>query len=108
MGILEEVREASKLSWQQASDAAYGTFAGKRLPARDADQHLVRIEQRNKFSVGDTIEIMRPDCKDVSVRVNAMYDEKGSPVESCPHSKQTIWLELSAPARQYDLLRMEN
>lgn len=66
---------------------------------------LVRIEQRNKFSVGDTIEIMRPDGDDENALVQAMYDEYGAPVDSCPHPKQTVWLKLSAEARQYDLLR---
>lgn len=69
---------------------------------------LVRIEQRNKFLVGDTIEIMHPDGRDETATVQAMYDENGVPVESCPHSKQTIWLKLSAEARQYDLLRVQN
>lgn len=66
---------------------------------------LVRIEQRNKFSVGDTIEIMRPAGDDENALVQAMYDENGAPMDSCPHPKQTIWLKLSAEARQYDLLR---
>ena len=67
---------------------------------------LVRIEQRNKFSVGDTIEIMRPDGSDQEVVVNAMYDETGAPVDSCPHAKQVLWIELSGQAKRYDLLRV--
>lgn len=66
----------------------------------------VRITQRNKFFVGDTVEIMRPNGDDEPVRVLAMYDNDGTPVESCPHAKQTLWLELSAPAGRYELLRM--
>lgn len=66
----------------------------------------VRITQRNKFFVGDTVEIMRPNGDDEPVRVLAMYDNGGTPVESCPHAKQTLWLELSAPAGRYELLRM--
>ena len=69
---------------------------------------MARIEQRNKFSVGDTVEIMHPDGDDEAALVEAMYDENGAPVDSCPHPKQTIWLKLSAKARQYDLLRVEN
>ena len=71
----------------------------------EQDVSLVRIEQRNKFSVGDVIEVMRPDGRDEQAVVKAMYDEAGNPMDSCPHPKQAVWLELSAKAGQYDLLR---
>lgn len=69
-------------------------------------EKLVRIEQKNKFSVGDQIEIMKPDGRNISVSVLAMYDEEMAGVESCPHSKQIIWLQLSEPAEKYDILRV--
>lgn len=68
---------------------------------------LVRIEQRNKFSTGDKIEIMKPDGENVETTVEAMYDEQGEAVESCPHPKQVIWLKLSEKAAVYDLLRVK-
>lgn len=69
-------------------------------------EDLVRIEQKNKFCVGDQIEIMKPDGRNVSVRVLSMYDGEMTAVESCPHSRQTIWLKLSGQAQQYDILRV--
>ncbi len=69
---------------------------------------LARIEQRNKFSVGDSIDIMKPDGNNVEIEVKAMYNEELQPVESCPHSKQTIWLELSKQPDRYDLLRVKS
>lgn len=66
------------------------------------------IEQRNKFCVGDNIEIMKPDGRNIPVKVLHMYDENGEAVESCPHSKQAIALELSEVPRQYDILRVKN
>ena len=69
---------------------------------------LIRIEQRNKFCVGDTIEIMKPNGENVAVLVEAMYDGDMNPVESCPHSKQTIFVKLSVQPEQYDLLRVRN
>ena len=65
-----------------------------------------KIEQRNKFSVGDDIEIMKPDGTDVKVTVKAMYTEDGESVESCPHPKQVLYVELSEPAEKYDILRV--
>lgn len=65
-----------------------------------------KIEQRNKFSVGDEIEIMKPDGTDVKVTVKAMYNEDGESVESCPHPKQVLYVELSEAAEKYDILRV--
>lgn len=67
-----------------------------------------RIEQRNKFCVGDQIEIMKPDGSNVPVKVLAMYDEEGNPVESCPHSKQVIDVLLSELPQVYDILRVSS
>lgn len=75
--------------------------------ARIAQACRVRIEQRNKFCVGDEIEIMKPGGEDVPVKVLAMYDEEGNPVESCPHPKQIIEVVLSAEAAVGDILRQE-
>lgn len=71
-------------------------------------EDLVRIEQKNKFCVGDRIEIMKPDGSNVSVQVLAMYDGEMAAVESCPHSRQTIWLRLSEQAQRFDILRVRN
>lgn len=45
---------------------------------------LARIEQRNKFCVGDQIEIMKPDGKNIAVTVKSMYNEAKEAVESAP------------------------
>jgi len=72
-----------------------------------------RITQRNKFCVGDVIEVMKPDGANVAAKVRAMYDGDGAAVESAPHAKQTIWLELTDAAtgesvtpEAFDLLRI--
>lgn len=67
-----------------------------------------RIEQRNKFCVGDEIEIMKPSGANVPVKVLHMYNEDGEEVKSCPHSKQLIDVELSQVPEQYDILRVRN
>ncbi|MBQ7615576.1 MAG: U32 family peptidase [Butyrivibrio sp.] len=75
----------------------------------DIDERgYAKIEQRNKFSVGDEIEIMKPDGTDVKATVRAMYREDGTAVESCPHSKEIIYLDLSQRPEKYDILRIES
>ena len=66
---------------------------------------LCRIEQRNKFSVGETIEIMKPDGRNVEVNVKRIMNEDGEDQESAPHSKQVLWVELSVVPEEYDILR---
>lgn len=68
---------------------------------------MVRIEQKNKFCVGDTIEIMKPDGRNVETGVEAMYDEKGNAVDSAPHPQQVLFLKLSETCEKYDLLRVK-
>ena len=70
------------------------------------DGNLVKIEQRNKFCVGDEIEIMKPDGSNVPVKVLSLTTEDGQKVESAPHPQQVLWVELSSPAERYDLLRV--
>ncbi len=66
-----------------------------------------RIEQRNKFSVGETIEIMKPNGENVEVTVKRILDEDGAPQESAPHSKQVLYVDLGVKAEPYDILRRQ-
>ena len=70
------------------------------------DRGYCQIEQRNKFSVGDEIEIMKPDGENVPVLVEELLDEYGNSVESAPHPKQKLFVKLSGEANSYDILRI--
>ena len=72
------------------------------------ERGYAHLEQKNKFCAGDSIEIMKPDGRNVPVLVEAMEDEEGTPMESCPHAKQRFAVKLSELPEKYDLLRMEN
>ena len=67
----------------------------------------VKIEQKNKFSVGDHIEIMKPGGENIEVQVLSLTTDEGEKVDSAPHPRQKLWVELSKPAAQYDLLRVQ-
>ncbi|MCD8365175.1 MAG: U32 family peptidase [Clostridiales bacterium] len=66
---------------------------------------LYRIEQKNKFSVGETIEIMKPSGDNVEVRVNRIVNEDGEEMESAPHPKQILYIDLGHPMEEFDVLR---
>lgn len=57
---------------------------------------LYRIEQRNKFSVGEQIEIMKPDGRNIPVVVRRIVDEEGQEMQSASHPKQVLYIELAA------------
>lgn len=66
-----------------------------------------RIEQKNKFCVGDEIEIMKPDGRNIPVKVLSLRTETGEQVESAPHPRQILFVELTEPAEEHDILRTE-
>lgn len=69
------------------------------------DQGHYSIEQRNKFSVGEEIEIMKPDGENRVVTVKAIYDEEGNSMDSAPHPKQKLWIDLGTEMDRFDILR---
>lgn len=65
----------------------------------------ISLEQRNKFSVGEEIEIMKPDGRNIPVTVLGIFDEDGNSMESAPHPKQKLWVQLGESAEAFDILR---
>jgi len=54
----------------------------------------IKLTQKNKFCVGDTIEVMKPDGKNISVTVEKIESEDGISQESAPHACQIIFVTL--------------
>lgn len=69
------------------------------------EQGRYAIEQRNKFSVGEIIEVMKPNGDNIEVEVKAIFDEDYNPMESAPHPKQKLWIDLGIALDEYDILR---
>ena len=65
------------------------------------------IEQKNKFCVGDKIEIMKADGRDIEANVISITDQDGVAMESCPHPKQIITIKLDQVPETGDILRMK-
>ena len=68
---------------------------------------LCVIEQRNKFTVGEQIEIMKPNGENMEVTVRAIYNEDGERMESAPHPKQKLFVDLDIQAEVFDILRRQ-
>ena len=71
------------------------------------EEGLYQIEQRNKFSVGEQIEVMKPDGRNIPVTVKWIVDEDGNEMESAPHPKQVLYIDLGQELEMYDILRRQ-
>ena len=68
---------------------------------------MIVTEQRNKFSLGDQIEIMKPDGTNLSTKVLEIKDDEGTALDSAPHPKQKLFVRLDQSAAQFDILRVK-
>ncbi|MBP1584625.1 MAG: U32 family peptidase C-terminal domain-containing protein, partial [Lachnospiraceae bacterium] len=50
----------------------------------------VTFLQKNKFSVGEEIEIMKPDGTNIKAKAIKMYDKDGNETDSCPHASVMV------------------
>ena len=71
------------------------------------------IEQKNKFSAGQVIELLRTDGRTQRLVVRGIYDAQGMAQPDAPHAKQELHLDLipEDPGEKfepepYDVLRM--
>ncbi|MBR0435346.1 MAG: U32 family peptidase [Lachnospiraceae bacterium] len=72
----------------------------------DTDENgLYRIEQKNKFSIGEEIEVMKPDGENIPVTVKRIVNDDGEDMESCPHPLQSLHIDLGIKLERFDVLR---
>lgn len=81
------------------------TYLG--IVGETGEDGYIRIEQRNKFSVGESIEVMKPDGENLPVIVKQIRDEDGNEMESAPHPKQILYIDLGQPLAKFDILRRQ-
>ena len=66
---------------------------------------LCTVEQRNKFKIGDKIEVMKTTGENFTQVVESMHDADGNPLLIAPHPQQKIKLKIDAPVAKYDMIR---
>ena len=65
------------------------------------------LEQKNKFSKGETVELLKPDGDNIGAQVLAILDENGQEQESAPHARQHLFVRLSVQPEEGDILRKQ-
>ena len=96
--------ESDSHSYEGDSRAVVQDFLAL-VEERDLATGLYRVEQRNKFSVGDTIAILRPNKPDFIQPITDMFDHEGARITTAPHPKQRVYIKLDTDAQRYDILR---
>ncbi len=78
------------------------SFAGTVLKAEEGRFFM---EQRGKFEVGDTLEVVSPNSLGLSFTVTHIEDEEGNEMESAPHAMQKVWVDCPHNLQAGDLIR---
>jgi putative protease len=80
------------------------TFVGKVLDY-NKDEKMATIQQRNKFVVGDQLELMKKDGETYEITIDAIYNEAGESVESAPHPKEILKIPVHIQLEKNEILR---
>ena len=74
--------------------------------AYDEETGYAIVEQRNKMSIGEQIEIFGPDIEFFTQDITEMYDHaSGEAIESAPHPQQIIKVKMAQPVKPNYILR---
>jgi len=79
------------------------TYLG--FPVAVTEDGKLYMEQRNKFSVGETVELLEFDGTSRYAKVLGITDRDGMPMESCPHPQQMIYVTLDQPSTPWIIMR---
>lgn len=76
----------------------------------DYDEHdkVALVEQRNKMSLGDEIEIIGPNKKMHRQKIEKMWDDEGEIIQHAPHPQQKVKIKMEKPVGKYDIFRRES
>lgn len=76
------------------------------LVVEDAKDGKVLIEHRNKFALGDELEVLSPnDTFDKIIKLNEIVDEKGNSIEEVKKVKQRVYIKTDLALKKGDILR---
>ena len=79
------------------------SFVG--IVKEDAKDGWVVIEQRNKFLMGDTLEVLSPHIQEAHLTADKILNEEGQLQDSAPHPQQIVKMPCALPLKKGDMLR---
>ncbi len=72
------------------------------------EENRILVEQRNKFEIGDTLELLSPSIRHgEKIKIKKMEDEKGNEITVAKDVQQKLWIYLNNTENIYagDILR---
>lgn len=69
----------------------------------DVSTKIATIEQRNRFFLGDDVEIVGPG-EETAMTITEMWDEDMNPIKVAPHPQQIIKVRIEAPVMENYIL----
>ena len=73
----------------------------------DKEKNLAIIEQRNKFSVGDTVEVFGPETSVQKLKIEYIIDgDNVSQVSAC-HPQEKLKINMPFEVRSGDIIRVK-
>ena len=70
-------------------------------------KHLAKIEQRNYFKVGDTVEFFGPGINNKIIKILEIFDEEFKSIDIVRHPRQIVYLKLKEEVYPNDLIRIK-
>ncbi len=72
----------------------------------NSDGEKTLIEQRNRFKVGDELEVLSPnECFNKTIKLTKMTDENGNDLQDAKNVQQKIYIYTNLPLEKGDILR---
>ncbi len=68
---------------------------------------FIKLSQRNKFLKGDTVNVLVPNMKPFTVKLDEIYNEYMQEIESAPHATMTVYLKTETQIPHGGYLRLE-
>lgn len=120
LDILE--KEVRAVSHREYSTGFYSGELKRSKPANDGyvqdcvfvavvkeySHGVAQIEMRNRFTAGDTLEVVTPEQLGQKFKVTAMYDEEGKKIATAYIPQQKVTLDCPVTLRPGDMLRRRN
>lgn len=71
----------------------------------DYENGFAEVSQRNRFYVGDTLDVLEPFGEPFDITVTNMYDEWKNKIDVAPHAMQKLLIPTSRPISKSALFR---
>jgi len=92
------------ISYDNSQSKGGAEFIAKVL-GYDFEKKRAIIEQRNRFAVGDVLEIMSPGRDARTLRVERIEDETGASLQEAIRVQQVLYLPTEETMSEWDILR---